>query len=111
MDIFESASLSGAEKQSGLLSASLVNYCIYCVVARSTVAAMKIELGKVIEALQDGTMLSNPKLEALAPLTLSNYVNHAADTVFVPTTWYQASSSLGGYPRAIYSWPMPANPA
>ena len=67
-----------------LLSASLVNYCIYCVVARSTVAAMNIEPGKVIEALQDGTMLPDPKLETLAALTLSNYVNHAADTVFVP---------------------------
>ena len=103
--------MNDTEKRSVLLSDSLVNYCAYCVAMHSTVAAMKIELGKVIEALQDGTMLSNPKLEALAPLTLSNYVNHAADTVFVPTTCYQASSSLGGYPRAIYSWPMPANPA
>ena len=119
MDIFESSSLSDAEKQTVLLSVSFVNECEYCMAAHSTVAAMKNVPAEIIEALRSGTMLPDPKLDALAVLTrsiietrgwptaaakeaffgagygtaeylevivgvtvktLSNYVNHAADT-------------------------------
>ncbi len=119
MDIFESSSLSDAEKQTILLSASLVNQCDYCMAAHSTVAGMKSGPAEIIEALRSGATLPDTKLDALAVLTrsvvetrgwpteaakeaffaagygaseylevivgvtvktLSNYVNHAADT-------------------------------
>jgi AhpD family alkylhydroperoxidase len=130
MDIFERSSLNHAEKQTVLLSASIVNNCTYCMAAHSTLAVMKKVPSQIIEALRDGTPLPDPKLEALAALTrsivetrgwptqetqqaffaagydkrtylevlvgvtvktLSNYVNHAADTpldtVFEPMRW------------------------
>ena len=119
MDIFESSSLSAAEQQTVLLSASFVNKCGYCVAVHTTVAGMKGVPAEIIEALRAGTTLPDPKLDALAALTrsivetrgwpteaakeafftagygtreylevivgvtvktLSNYVNHAADT-------------------------------
>ncbi len=119
MDIFESSSLSDAEKQTVLLSVSFANGCDYCMAAHSTVAGMKSVPAEIIEALRSGTTLPDPKLDALAVLTrcfvetrgwpseaakeafftagygtreylevivgvtvktLSNYVNHAADT-------------------------------
>ncbi len=130
MDIFESSSLSDAEKQTILLSASLVNQCDYCMAAHSTVAGMKSVPAEIIEALRSGATLPDTKLDALAVLTrsvvetrgwpteaakeaffaagygtreylevivgvtvktLSNYVNHAADTpldtAFEAHTW------------------------
>ncbi len=119
MEIFESSSLSDAEKQTILLSASLVNQCDYCMAAHSTVAGMKGVPEDIVEALRAGTRLPDTKLDALAVLTrsvvetrgwpteaakeaffaagygaseylevivgvtvktLSNFVNHAADT-------------------------------
>ncbi len=119
MGIFESSSLSDAEKQTVLLSASLANGCDYCMAAHSTIAAMKGVPAQIIEALRAGATLPDTRLDALAVLTrsvvetrawpseaakeaffaagygaseylevivgvtvktLSNYVNHAADT-------------------------------
>ena len=119
MDIFESASLSDAEKQTVLLSVSFANECDYCMAAHTKIAGMKGVPAEIIEALRSGTTLPDPKLDALAVLTrsivetrgwpseaakeaffaagygagaylevivgvtvktLSNYVNHAADT-------------------------------
>jgi AhpD family alkylhydroperoxidase len=119
MGIFESSSLSDAEKQTVLLSASLANGCDYCMAAHSTIAAMKDVPAGIIEALRAGATLPDTRLDALAVLTrsvvetrgwpseaakeaffaagygaseylevivgvtvktLSNYVNHAADT-------------------------------
>jgi uncharacterized peroxidase-related enzyme len=119
MDIFESSSLSDAEKQTVLLSVSFANGCEYCMAAHSMVAGMKNVPAEIIEALRSGTTLPDTKLDALAVLTrsivetrgwpteaakeaffaagygasaylevlvgvtvktLSNYVNHAADT-------------------------------
>ncbi len=123
MDIFESSSLSDAEKQTILLSASFVNECGYCIAAHSTIASMKKVPAEIIEALHSGTTLPDAKLDALAVLTrsivetrgwpaeaakeaffaagygtaeyqevivgvalktISNYVNHAADTPLDP---------------------------
>ena len=119
MGIFESASLSDAEKQTVLLSVSFVNKCEYCVAAHSLIAGMKGVPAEIIEALRSGATLPDSRLDALAVLTrsivetrgwpseaareaffaagygaseylevivgvtvktLSNYVNHAADT-------------------------------
>ncbi len=119
MDIFESSSLSDAEKQTVLLSASFVNECDYCMAAHTKIAELKGVPAETIEALRAGTTLPDPRLDALAVLTrsivetrgwpseagkeaffaagygareylevivgvtvktLSNYVNHAADT-------------------------------
>ncbi len=130
MDIFESSSLSDAEKQTILLSASYVNLCDYCMAAHTAVAGMKGVSQDIVEALRAGTKLPDAKLDALAVLTrsivetrgwpadaakeaffaagygaseylevivgvtvktLSNYVNHAADTpldaAFQPVKW------------------------
>ena len=123
MNIFESSSLSDAEKQTILLSVSFINGCAYCVAAHTMVAGMKNVPAEIIEALRSGTTLPDPKLDALAVLTrsivetrgwpteaakeaffaagygtseylevivgvtvktLSNYVNHAADTPLDP---------------------------
>lgn len=119
MGIFEHSSLSDAEQQTVLLSASLANECDYCMAAHTTIAGMKSVPAEIIEALRSGTTLPDTKLDALAVLTrsvvetrgwpteaakegffaagygtreyqemivgvalktLSNYVNHAADT-------------------------------
>ena len=119
MDIFESSSLSDAEKQTVLLSASFVNECDYCMAAHTKIAELKGVPTEIIDALRAGTTLPDPRLDALAVLTrsvvetrgwpgaaakeaflaagygareylevivgvtvktLSNYVNHAADT-------------------------------
>lgn len=71
MDIFERSSLSNAEKQTVLLSASLVNDCEYCMAAHSAVAGMKRVPEPIIEALRAGTALPDAKLDALARLTRS----------------------------------------
>ena len=65
MDIFESSSLSDAEKQTVLLSASFVNECDYCMAAHSMVAGMKGVPAEIIEALRSGaTVESERALEA-----------------------------------------------
>lgn len=130
MDIFERSSFSDTEKQTILLSASLVNECEYCMAAHSAHATMKKVPAEIVDALRSGAAIPDPKLEALAALTrsivetrgwpteatrqaffavgystseylevivgvtvktLSNYVNHAADTpldtVFEATKW------------------------
>lgn len=130
MDIFEHSSLSHAEKQTVLLSASFVNECEYCMAAHSADAGIKRVPADIIEALRSGTTLPDARLDALAALTrsivetrgwptevtkqaffdagydtsqylevivgvtvktLSNYVNHAADTpldnAFEPARW------------------------
>ncbi len=71
MDIFESSSLSNAEKQTVLLSASFVNQCDYCMAAHTAVAGMKGVPENIIEALRAGTTLSDARLDALAVLTRS----------------------------------------
>ncbi len=130
MSIFEGSSFSDAEKQTVLISTSIVNGCEYCVAGHTTLANMKGVPDDVIEALRSGTTIPDSKLEALAALTrsivetrgwpaeevkeafyaagygtsqylevvvgvtvktLSNYVNHAADTpldgVFEKDKW------------------------
>ena len=130
MDIFESSSLSSAEQQTVLLSASFVNKCDYCMAAHTVVAGMMKVPAEIVEALRAGATLPDAKLNALAVLTrsivetrgwpdeaakaaffaagygareylevvvgvtvktLSNYVNHAADTpldpAFQPAEW------------------------
>ena len=144
MDIFESSSLSDAEKQTVLLSVSFVNECEYCVAAHTMVAGMKNVSAEIIEALRSGTTLPDPKLNALAVLTrsivetrgwpteaakeaffaagygtseylevivgvtvktLSNYVNHAADTpldpAFEAAKWPRLEESVQGSRKTL----------
>lgn len=128
MGTFEKSSLSTAEQQTVLLSASYVNECDYCMAAHTTIAGMKNVPADIVEALRAGTALPDARLDALAALTravvetrglptdatrdaffaagygareylevlvgvsvktLSNYVNHAADTPLDPA--FQAS--------------------
>ncbi len=118
------------ERQVLFLSVSAENGCTYCVAAHSTISGMKKVPADVVQALRDGTPLSDPKLEALRQFglavvrergwvqeadvaaflaagytrrhvlevvlaislkTISNYVNHMADTplddMFAPQAW------------------------
>jgi AhpD family alkylhydroperoxidase len=98
MDIFERSSLSDAEKQTVLLSASFANACDYCMAAHSTIAAMKGISAETIEALRSGTTLPDPRLNALAVLTRSivearGWPGEAAKEAFV-AAGYGASEYL-----------------
>ncbi|MCZ6448848.1 MAG: carboxymuconolactone decarboxylase family protein [Alphaproteobacteria bacterium] len=144
MDIFERSSLSDAEKQTVLLSASHANGCGYCMAAHSTIAQMKGVAPEIVEALRGGTTLSDAKLDALAALTrsivetrgwpsdevkaaffgagygtaeylevilgiavktISNYVNHAADTpldpAFEAAKWPRLEESVQGSRKTL----------
>ena len=71
MDIFERSSLSDAEKQTVLLSASHANGCGYCMAAHTKIAQMKGVPADIVEALRGGATLPDAKLDALAVLTRS----------------------------------------
>ncbi len=97
MDIFERSSLSDAEKQTILLSASLVNECEYCMAAHSALAGMKQVSAEIIEALRAGTTLRDSKLDALAVLTRS-----VVETRGWPTEAAKEAFFAAGYGTAEY---------
>lgn len=68
---FEESSLSPSEQNVVLLTASRENGCEYCVAAYSTVALMQKVQPDVVEAIRNGTTVSEPKLEALSRFTSS----------------------------------------
>lgn len=63
--IFENSSLTATERQTVLLTASVENYCAYCMAAQSTIATIQRVPIEVIEALHCGAPLPNDQLEAL----------------------------------------------
>lgn len=67
--LFSKSSLSPAEQQVVLLSASLENECHYCVAAHTAVAQMSGVSSDVIHALRNDLNLADPKLEALRAFT------------------------------------------
>ncbi|MDE2290823.1 MAG: carboxymuconolactone decarboxylase family protein [Elusimicrobia bacterium] len=134
--LFEKSSLTPAERQVVLLSASAANGCGYCMAAHSVIAKMQGVPDAVVAALRDGEALPDEKLQALraftrsvvetrgyptqtvmdaflkagygrtqvlevilgvAMKTLSNYVNHVAQTplddIFEPARWEQPQSA------------------
>ena len=101
MDIFERSSLSDAEKQTILLSASFVNECDYCMAAHSTVAGMKSVPAEIIEALRSGTTLPDARLDALAVLTRSIVETRGWPTEAAKEAFFAAGYGTGEYREVI----------
>ncbi len=101
MEIFEKTSLSDAEKQTVLLSASHVNGCEYCMAAHSTVASMKKVPAGIIEALRSGTTLPDARLDALAELVRSVVVTRGWPTEDAKEGFYAAGYGTREYLEVI----------
>ena len=68
--IFNKANFSETERQIITMTNNRLNGCTYCMAAHSTVAKMKEVDEGVIEALRNGTEITDPKLEALRAFTV-----------------------------------------
>lgn len=66
---FDETSLTPAERQVVLLTASFENTCAYCMAAHSTIAAMQRVPAGVVDALRRGASLPDDRLEALRRFT------------------------------------------
>ncbi len=64
-NIFDQTDLSPAERQIILMVNNRLNGCTYCMAAHTKIAEIQGVQASIIEALRDGTELSDPKLEAL----------------------------------------------
>ena len=62
---FSKTSLSETERQIILIANNRLNGCTYCVAAHTTIARGAGVPGDVLEALRNGSAISDPKLEAL----------------------------------------------
>lgn len=68
--VYSKATLSPAERQLVLLTASVVNECAYCIAAHSTVAKGMLKVpGAVVAAVRAGQPVADAKLNALVNLT------------------------------------------
>ena len=101
MDIFESSSLSDAEKQTILLSASFVNQCDYCMAAHTAAAGMKGVPAEIIEALRSGTKLPDAKLDAMAVLTRSIVETRGWPTEAAKKAFFAAGYGASEYLEVI----------
>ncbi|MBW4544350.1 MAG: carboxymuconolactone decarboxylase family protein [Symplocastrum torsivum CPER-KK1] len=68
-DLFEATSFSPVEQQVIYLTANYEHECHYCMAAHSGLARMIGMSADDIQALRDGTLLSDPKLQALRQFT------------------------------------------
>lgn len=68
---FGKASLSAAEQEIVTIAVSAENGCRYCVAGHTTIGQMKKVDAAVLEALRDGSTLSDPKHEALREFALA----------------------------------------
>jgi uncharacterized peroxidase-related enzyme len=67
--VYSKASLSPAERQLVLLTASVANECVYCTAAHSTVAKGMLKVpGAVVAAVRAGQSVADAKLDALVNL-------------------------------------------
>lgn len=73
--IFDTSSLSAAERQTVLLTVSYENDCGYCVAAHSAIAGMQKVPQEVIGAIREGAPIADQKLEALRRFTKSVVVS------------------------------------
>jgi uncharacterized peroxidase-related enzyme len=68
--LFDSTSLTPAERQVVLIAASVENHCSYCVAAHSMIARQMVKIDSaVVDALRQGQPLPDSKLEVLAVFT------------------------------------------
>lgn len=68
--IFDKSDLSPTERQIILMVNNRLNGCTYCMSAHTGIAKAQGVPAEVIEALRDGSELSDPKLEALRVFTV-----------------------------------------
>lgn len=68
--LFDGTSLTPAERQVVLIAASVENQCTYCVAAHSMIARQMVKVDSaVVDALRQGQVLPDAKLDALAHFT------------------------------------------
>ncbi|MBI1196248.1 MAG: carboxymuconolactone decarboxylase family protein [Phenylobacterium sp.] len=67
--IFDTSSLSPAERQTVLLTTSYENECAYCMAAHSAIAGMQKVPQHVIDSIRAGAPIADAKLEALRQFT------------------------------------------
>lgn len=63
--IFGKADLSETERQIILMTNNRLNGCTYCMAAHTSISQMANVPADIIEALRNGTLIADPKLEAL----------------------------------------------
>ena len=68
-DIFDETSLTAAERQVIILTASRYNECHYCMAAHTVVAEMQNVSQQAIDAIRNDQPIENVKLEALRRFT------------------------------------------
>ncbi|MEP4050964.1 MAG: carboxymuconolactone decarboxylase family protein [Litorimonas sp.] len=68
-EIFGKSDLSATEQQVILMTNNVLNGCVYCMAAHTTLSQMQGVADEDITALRDGTPFSDPKLEALRTFT------------------------------------------
>lgn len=90
--ILDQTSLNDTEVQTVLLTTSYENDCNYCMAAHTAVAGMKKVPDDVVQALREGTPISDSKLEALRYLTSS----------IVKTRGYPSKEALKAFTDAGY---------
>ena len=80
-DLLGKSSFTPIEQQVMMIAGSVSNECGYCVAAHSTVGTMVKMPPSVLEALRKGSVVEDPKLEALRSFTadLVNKRGHVSD--------------------------------
>lgn len=63
--VFDKTALSETERQIVLMTNNRLNGCTYCMAAHTSISQMAKVPADVIEALRNGTLIADPKLEAL----------------------------------------------
>lgn len=76
--IYDETSLTPAERQVVLLTASFENTCAYCMAAHSTIAEMQRVPADVVDALRRGGPLPDQRLEALRQFTAAVVVTRGS---------------------------------
>ena len=74
-DFFDETSFTPAERQVVLLTVSYENGCEYCVAAHSAIAGMQKVPGDVVQAIRNGQVIADQKLEALRRYTAAVVVS------------------------------------
>ncbi len=69
--LFDQTSLTPSEQQVVLMTTSYTNECTYCVAAHTVVSAMKNVPEEIVQAIRDGQLLGDPRMEALRRFTES----------------------------------------
>lgn len=80
MGIFDKTNLSETERQIILMTNNRLNDCHYCMAAHTAVSKMAGVDEQALQALRDGSVIANPKFEALRQFTITIYVTRGRPT-------------------------------